>query len=69
MAEKNSLKIVAGLFRNTDKKGGIYYSGKSEEGDEYVMFRNTYWKEGSNKPYFRLHKRVEASEVAPAVED
>ena len=46
MAEKNSLKVVAGLFRNTDKKGGIYYSGKSEEGEEYVMFRNSYWKEG-----------------------
>jgi hypothetical protein len=32
------------------------------------MFRNTYWKEGSNKPYFRLMKRTDGVS-APAVED
>ena len=52
MAEKSGLELRAGLFRNTDKNGNVYYSGKSEAGDEFVMFRNTYWKEGSNKPYF-----------------
>jgi len=57
------------LFRNTDKNGNIYYSGKSEGGDEFVMFRNTYWKEGSNKPYFRLMKRVGDGPSAPASED
>ena len=44
--KKTELELVAGLFRNTDKNGNIYYSGKSEGGDEFVMFRNTYWKEG-----------------------
>ena len=29
MAEKTSLELAAGLFRNTDKNGNIYYSGKS----------------------------------------
>jgi len=68
MAEKNSLELQAGLFRNTDKNGNIYYSGKSEAGDEFVMFRNTYWKEGSNKPYFRLMKRTEGAS-SPSMED
>ena len=68
MAEKTSLELAAGLFRNTDKNGNIYYSGKHEGGDEYVMFRNTYWKEGSNKPYFRLMKRTDGTS-APAMED
>ena len=61
MAEKTSLELAAGLFRNTDKNGNIYYSGKSEGGD-------TYWKEGSNKPYFRLMKRTDGAS-APTVED
>ena len=55
---KTSLELRAGLFRNTDKNGNVYYTGKSEAGDEYVMFRNSYWKEGAAKPYFRLMKRV-----------
>ena len=57
---KTQLELVAGLFRNTDKNGNVYYTGKSEGGDEYVMFRNSYWKEGASKPYFRIMKRVEA---------
>ena len=65
MTEKSGLELQAGLFRNTDKNGNIYYSGKSEGGDEFVMFRNTYWKEGSNKPYFRLMKRVADGPSAP----
>ena len=51
MTEKKwRLELQAGLFRNTDKNGNIYYSGKSEGGDEFVMFRNTYWtkKEATN---------------------
>ena len=58
--KKTELELVAGLFRNTDKNGNVYYTGKSEGGDEYVMFRNSYWKEGASKPYFRIMKRVEA---------
>ena len=69
MAEKNSLELQAGLFRNTDKNGNIYYSGKSEAGDEFVMFRNTYYKEGSNKPYFRLMKRVADGASSTSQED
>ena len=53
---KTQLELVAGLFRNTDKNGNVYYTGKSESGDEYVMFRNSYWKEGASKPYFRIMK-------------
>ena len=30
MAEKTSLELAAGLFRNTDKNGNIYYSGKNQ---------------------------------------
>ena len=58
--KKTQLELVAGLFRNTDKNGNVYYTGKSEGGDEYVMFRNSYWKEGASKQYFRIVKRVEA---------
>tara|TARA_R110000744_G_scaffold34230_9_gene79980 strand:- start:5582 stop:5818 length:237 start_codon:yes stop_codon:yes gene_type:complete len=57
--KKTELELVAGLFRNTDKNGNVYYTGKNEGGAEYVMFRNTYWKEGESKPYFRLMTRVE----------
>jgi hypothetical protein len=57
--KKTELELVAGLFRNTDKNGNVYYTGKSESGDEYVMFRNSYWKEGASKPYFRVMKRTD----------
>ena len=43
MAEKTSLELAAGLFRNTDKNGNVYYTGKNEAGEEFVMFRNSYW--------------------------
>ena len=57
--EKTDLKFLGGLFRNKSKKGDVYYSGKSEDGTQWVLFRNAYWKEGeTNKPYFRLHTRV-----------
>ena len=69
MAEKSGLELRAGLFRNTDKNGNIYYSGKSEAGDEFVMFRNTYYKEGSNKHYFRLMKRVADGASSTSQED
>ena len=60
MAEQaTELKLIGGLFRNTSKKGDVYYSGKGEDGTQYVLFRNAYWKEGAeNKPYFRLHQKV-----------
>mgnify|MGYP003148354491 FL=1 len=61
--KKTELELVAGLFRNTDKNGNVYYTGKSEKGEEYVMFRNSYWKEGATKPYFRVMKRVEQKET------
>ena len=57
--EKTELKFLGGLFRNKSKKGDVYYSGKSEDGKSWVLFRNAYWKEGDeNKPYFRLPQRV-----------
>ena len=58
-AQETELKLLGGLFRNTSKKGDVYYSGKGEDGTQYVLFRNAYWKEGAeNKPYFRLHQKV-----------
>ena len=66
--KKTDLQLVAGLFRNKDKNENIYYTGKSESGDEYVMFRNSYWKEGASKPYFRVMKRVEKT-AAASIED
>ena len=62
--EKTELKFLGGLFRNKSKKGDVYYSGKSEDGTSWVLFRNAYWKEGDeNKPYFRLHQRVPLGSV------
>ena len=60
MAEETELVNIGGLFRNTSKKGDIYYSGKSEDGTQFVLFRNAYWKADAEpaKPYFRLMKRV-----------
>ena len=68
-SKKSSLELKAGLFRNTDKNGNVYYTGKNEEGEEFVMFRNSYWKEGAAKPYFRLMKSVGDGPSATAVED
>tara|TARA_Y100001963_G_C6548584_1_gene338792 strand:- start:24 stop:239 length:216 start_codon:yes stop_codon:yes gene_type:complete len=67
--KKSELELIAGLFRNTDKNGNVYYTGKSESGDEYVMFRNTYWKEGASKPYFRFMKRVAQGSSSKTMED
>lgn len=53
----NGLEELSGLFRNESKKGDIYYGGKLADGTEVVMFRNSYWEEGKNRPYFRLYKR------------
>ena len=38
--EKTELKFLGGLFRNESKKGDVYYSGKSEDGTQWVLFRN-----------------------------
>ena len=67
--KKTSLELQAGLFRNKDKNGNVYYTGKSEGGDEFVMFRNSYWKEGASKPYFRLMKRVSDGPSSSSMED
>ena len=71
MAEHaTELKLIGGLFRNQSKKGDVYYSGKGEDGTQYVLFRNAYWKEGEeNKPYFRLHKRVPKGSSSSATMD
>jgi len=57
--QETELKDIGGLFRNKAKSGEVYYSGKGQDGTTYVMFLNKYWKEGdTNKPYFKLKKRV-----------
>ena len=68
--EKTELKFLGGLFRNESKKGDIYYSGKSEDGTQWVLFRIAYWKEGdTNKPYFRLHTRVPVGSTPSTASD
>ena len=70
MAEQaTELKLIGGLFRNQSKKGDVYYSGKGEDGTNYVLFRNAYWKEGENKPYFRLMKKVPQGSAPSKVQD
>tara|TARA_R110000824_G_scaffold206523_3_gene391658 strand:+ start:3779 stop:3982 length:204 start_codon:yes stop_codon:yes gene_type:complete len=60
--ENSELELMCGLFRNEAKSGSVYYSGKHQTtGEEYVMFKNTYYEEGDNKPYFRLMKREKGS--------
>ena len=56
--ENSELEEIVGLFRNESKAGKVYYGGKMADGTEVVMFRNDYWEEGSNRPYFRLYKRT-----------
>ena len=49
------------MFRNESKNGDIYYNGRNQEtGEEFVMFKNSYYQEGDNKPYFRLMKKNNA---------
>ena len=67
--EKTELKFLGGLFRNKSKKGDVYYSGKSEDGKQWVLFRNAYWKESENKPYFRLMKKVPVGSAPSKVQD
>jgi len=71
MAEDTELVNLGGLFRNTSKKGDVYYSGKTENGDQYVLFKNAYWKDGQEpaKPYFRLMQRVAKGSVPSKIED
>tara|TARA_Y100000310_G_C20623408_1_gene784553 strand:+ start:110 stop:310 length:201 start_codon:yes stop_codon:yes gene_type:complete len=57
--KSGKLEEIVGLFRNESKKGEIYYSGKTKDGKPVVMFRNSYWEEGSNKPYFRLYDKTD----------
>ena len=55
---KNELDLICGMFRNESKNGDIYYNGGNQEtGEEFVMFKNSYYQEGDNKPYFRLMKK------------
>jgi|TARA_Y100000310_G_C20448472_1_gene699567 hypothetical protein len=61
--ENSELELMCGLFRNEAKSGSVYYNGKHPNtGEEFVMFKNTYYEEGDNKPYFRLMKRISAKE-------
>ena len=58
---KNELDLICGMFRNESKNGDIYYNGRNQEtGEEFVMFKNSYYQEGDNKPYFRLMKKNNA---------
>ena len=71
MAEDTELVNIGGLFRKTSMKGDVYYSGNSEDGDQYVLCRNAYLKEGAEpaKPYFRLMKRVPKGSAPSAMND
>ena len=60
-SNKNELDLICGTFRNESKNGDIYYNGRNQEtGEEFVMFKNSYYQEGDNKPYFRLMKKNNA---------
>jgi len=65
-SKNNELDLMCGMFRNESKGGDIYYNGRNQEtGEEFVMFKNSYYIEGENKPYFRLMKKnKEASKDA-----
>jgi len=57
-SNKSELNLICGMFRNESKNGDIYYNGRNQEtGEEFVMFKNSYYQEGDNKPYFRLMKK------------
>ena len=57
-SNKNELDLICGMFRNESKNGDIYYNGRNQEtGEEFVMFKNSYYQEVDNKPYFRLMKK------------
>tara|TARA_R100001463_G_scaffold14422_3_gene37926 strand:- start:659 stop:892 length:234 start_codon:yes stop_codon:yes gene_type:complete len=58
---ETELSKWGGLFRNTSKAGNVYYSGTLEiDGKKrtVVMYRNDYWKDGEQKPYFNLNEKV-----------
>ena len=60
-SNKNELDLICGMFRNESKNGDIYYNGRNQEtGEEFVMFKNSCYQEGDNKPYFRLMKKNNA---------
>ena len=65
MPNKNNnseLDLICGMFRNESKNGEVYYNGRDQNtGEEYVMFKNSYYQEGDNKPHFRLMKKSGAS--------
>ena len=64
-SNKNELDLICGMFRNESKNGDIYYNGRNQEtGEEFVMFKNSYYQEGDNKPYFRLMKKNNSAEKA-----
>jgi len=67
--ENSELEEIVGLFRNESKAGKVYYGGKTKDGEEVVMFRNDYWEEGKNRPYFRLYKRTGDSGSSKKIED
>ena len=64
-SNKNELDLICGMFRNESKNGDIYYNGRNQEtGEEFVMFKNSYYQEGDNKPYFRLMKKNKSADSA-----
>lgn len=74
MAEKQAqveteLSKLGGVFRNTSKAGNVYYSGKLEDKDgrhmTVVLYRNDYWEEGAQKPYFNVYEKVPKGQAKP----
>ena len=58
---KSELDLMCGMFRHESKNGEVYYNGKDQNtGEEFVMFKNSYYEEGDNKPYFRLMRKAKS---------
>jgi hypothetical protein len=71
MAQQTETELSkwGGVFRNTSKAGKVYYSGTLEiDGTKrtIVMYRNDYWKDGEQKPYFNIHEKVPKGSATPS---
>jgi|TARA_R100001530_G_scaffold116812_1_gene83915 hypothetical protein len=76
MAENRTeteLSKLGGVFRNTSKAGTVYYSGtlENKDGNKFtvVLYRNDYWEEGAQKPYFNVYEKVPKGQAKPKVMD
>lgn len=50
-------KKSIGLWKNTSKDGKSYISGKDEErGEKITIFQNSYKKEGSRDPDYKMYR-------------